>query len=44
VLASASVITGMPALALVAVGLGGLGTVLGGLGWFAPEALHHLLG
>ena len=42
VLASASVITSMPALALVAVGLGGLGTLLGGLGWFAPEFLHHL--
>jgi hypothetical protein len=44
VLASASVITGMPALALVAAGLGVLGTTLGGLGWFAPELLHHLLG
>ncbi len=42
VLASASVITGMPALALAACGLGGLGAVLGGLGWFAPELLHHL--
>jgi hypothetical protein len=42
VLASASVITSMPALALVAVGLGGVGTLLGGLGWFAPELLHHL--
>ena len=43
VLASASVITGMPVLAGVAVGLGALGTLLGGLGWVAPELLHHLL-
>jgi len=42
VLASASVITGMPVLAGIAVGLGAIGTALGGLGWFAPELLHHL--
>ena len=43
VLASASVITGMPVLAGIAVGLGVVGTALGGLGWFAPELLHTLL-
>ena len=42
VLASASVITGMPVLTLGAVGLGALGTTLGGLGWFAPHLLHDL--
>ncbi|MEI6559382.1 MAG: DUF4337 domain-containing protein [Rhodospirillaceae bacterium] len=43
VLASASVITGMPVLALFSIGLGGVGTALGAAGWFAPDALHNLL-
>ncbi len=43
VLASASVITAMPALAGVSVVLGGVGTTLGALGWFAPHALHDLM-
>jgi len=43
VLASASVITAMPALAVASIGLGGVGTALGVAGWFAPDLLHHLL-
>ena len=43
VMASASVITAMPALAGVAVGLGVVGAGLGWAGWFAPDLLHHLL-
>ncbi len=43
VLASASVITAMPVLAGVSIGLGAVGTALGAAGWFAPDALHHLL-
>ena len=43
VLASASVITAMPVLATGSVVLGGVGTALGLAGWFAPDALHHLL-
>lgn len=40
VLASASVVTGVMALAFIAGGLGVLGTVLALLGWFAPMLLH----
>ena len=43
VLASASLITSMPVLAGVSVGLGGVGAFLGGLGWLKPNALHELL-
>jgi len=43
VLASASVITAMPALAAGAIGLGLIGTTLAGLGWFEPHLLHSLL-
>ncbi|MEI7611114.1 MAG: DUF4337 domain-containing protein, partial [Rhodospirillaceae bacterium] len=43
VLASASVITGMPVLAGVAIGLGSVGAGLGWAGWFAPDLLHTLL-
>lgn len=43
VLASASVITAMPALAGASLVLGGIGATLGGLGWFAPHVLHNLL-
>ena len=43
VLASASVITAMPALAVGAVGLGAVGTGLAGLGWFAPDVIPGLL-
>ncbi|MEI6986131.1 MAG: DUF4337 domain-containing protein [Rhodospirillaceae bacterium] len=42
VLASASVITAMPLLAAVAVVLGVTGTLMGVLGWYAPELLHGL--
>ena len=42
VLASASIITGMVALAWVAGGLGVLGVVLCGFGFFAPNALDLL--
>ena len=40
VLASASVITGVLALAFVGAGLGILGATLAILGWFAPTVLH----
>lgn len=40
VLASASLVAGVSALALVAGGLGVVGTVLSLLGWFAPTLLH----
>lgn len=40
VLASASVVTGVMALAFIAGGLGVVGTVLALLGWFAPMLLH----
>ncbi|MEI8395868.1 MAG: DUF4337 domain-containing protein [Rhodospirillaceae bacterium] len=43
VLASASVITGMPILAFGGIGLGAVGATLGGLGWFKPHLLHELL-
>jgi hypothetical protein len=43
VLASASVITTITLLAWLAIGLGGVGVVLMGLGFFAPFALHGLL-
>ena len=44
VLASATIITGMMALAWIAGLLGIAGLVLMGLGLFAPEMLHHLGG
>lgn len=40
VLASASVVTGVMALAFIAGGLGVAGTALALLGWFAPTLLH----
>jgi hypothetical protein len=40
VLASASVVTGMLALAFVAGGLGAVGIAFGLLGWLAPTLLH----
>ena len=40
VLASASVITGVLALAFVSAGLGVLGATFAILGWFAPTVLH----
>ena len=40
VVASASIITGTPMLALLGLGLGLLGLVLGGIGYIAPEMLH----
>jgi hypothetical protein len=40
VLASASIITGVAALAYVAGGLGAVGAALALLGWFAPTLLH----
>ena len=40
VLASASVITGVLALAFIAGGLGTIGVALSLLGWFAPHVLH----
>jgi hypothetical protein len=40
VLASASIITAVPALALGAVGLGAVGIALTAIGFFAPEAVH----
>ncbi|MBI0534063.1 DUF4337 family protein [Roseomonas sp. KE2513] len=40
VIASASIVTGVPLLALGGALLGVLGTVLAGLGFFAPELLH----
>jgi hypothetical protein len=42
VLASATVITGMIALAYGSIGLGVLGLLFTGLGLFAPEAMHDL--
>jgi hypothetical protein len=44
VLASATIITGMMALAWISVLLGIAGLGLVGLGLFAPEMLHHLSG
>ena len=43
VLASASVITGVPVLTIGSLALGGIGTALGAAGWFAPDALHNLM-
>jgi hypothetical protein len=40
VLASASIITAVPALALIGAGLGVVGVVLTGIGFLAPEAVH----
>lgn len=40
VLASASIITAVPALAVVAIVLGVAGAALAGIGFFAPEAVH----
>ncbi len=40
VLASASIITAVPLLALGSVGLGVIGVTLAGLGFFAPELVH----
>jgi hypothetical protein len=40
VLASASIITSVPALAIGAVGLGVAGVALSAIGFFAPEAVH----
>ena len=40
VVASASIITGTPLLALLGLGLGLVGLALGGVGWLAPEMLH----
>ncbi|HEY8611956.1 MAG TPA: DUF4337 domain-containing protein [Roseomonas sp.] len=40
VVASASIVTGVPVLALGGVALGVLGIVLTGLGFFAPELVH----
>lgn len=40
VVASASIITSVPALALVGIGLALVGGALGGVGWIAPQAFH----
>jgi hypothetical protein len=40
VLASASIITAVPALALGSIGLGIVGVALTGIGFLAPEAIH----
>ena len=40
VLASAAIITSVPMLAGIAVGLGVAGAALTGIGFFAPEAVH----
>lgn len=40
VVASASIVTGVPLLAVGGLVLGVLGVVLGGFGWLAPMALH----
>ncbi len=40
VVASASIITGTPLLALLGLGLGVVGLILGGIGYIAPEMLH----
>jgi hypothetical protein len=40
VLASASIITAVPALAVGSIGLGVAGVALAGIGFFAPEAIH----
>lgn len=40
VVASSSIITGVPLLAFAGIALGAGGVVLGVLGWFAPEAVH----
>lgn len=40
VLASAAIITSVPALTVVSLGLGLAGVVLTGIGFFAPEAVH----
>jgi hypothetical protein len=41
VVASASIITGVPVLAVGAIGLGVVGAVLTGIGYFAPDLLHE---
>ena len=41
VVASASIITGVPLLALLGVGLGLVAGVLGGIGWLAPDMFGH---
>ena len=41
VLASLTVLTEMMIFTFVAGGLGAIGVALGGIGWFAPELLHH---
>lgn len=40
VVASASIVTGVPLLAIGGMGLGLIGTVLGLFGWLAPTAIH----
>ncbi len=40
VVASASIITSVPALALASIGLAVVGVALGGVGWIAPESFH----
>jgi hypothetical protein len=40
VLASASIITSMAALVWIAAGLGVLGVIFCGIGFFAPNAVH----
>lgn len=40
VVASASIVTGVPMLALGGMALGALGTILGLFGWLAPTAIH----
>ena len=40
VVASASIITGVPLLALLGIGLALVGGALGGIGWLAPGMLH----
>jgi len=40
VVASASIVTGVPLLALGGMVLGAIGTILGLLGWLAPTAIH----
>jgi len=44
VLASASIITGIAALLWISSGVGVIGLILTGIGLFAPEAIHLLLG
>jgi hypothetical protein len=40
VVASASIVTGVPLLAVGGLVLGAIGTLLGLLGWLAPMAIH----